>query len=140
MAPSAILPATEISRFHAPDTDRAAFLAALGSAAYEVGSALPEERWPEIENLKFPQVRGYTRTGTECTAGSGRLARAGRHGPGACGARHRRGRSRPPRPDRPRPSALRANGVEGDRAAPSGGGAAVSREPTGGPRTRRSCT
>ncbi|MEV7739570.1 hypothetical protein AB0O75_47430 [Streptomyces sp. NPDC088921] len=51
MAPSAILPAAEISRFHVPDTD----LAARGSAACEVDLALPEERRPEVEILKFPR-------------------------------------------------------------------------------------
>ncbi|KQX64266.1 hypothetical protein ASD48_23420 [Streptomyces sp. Root1310] len=32
--------------------------------------SFPEQRRREIENLNSPQFRGYTRTGTECTAGS----------------------------------------------------------------------
>lgn len=94
MAQPATLPVIDISRFRAPDADREAFLAELRSAAHEVGFfyvtghgvpaplrdevlsaartffALPEERRLEIENLNSPQFRGYTRTGTEYTAGS----------------------------------------------------------------------
>ncbi|MFD4605070.1 isopenicillin N synthase family dioxygenase [Streptomyces sp. NPDC058464] len=94
MAQPTALPVIDISRFRAPDTDRAAFLAELRSAAHEVGFfyvtghgvpaalrdealtaaraffALPEQQRLEIENLNSPQFRGYTRTGTEYTAGS----------------------------------------------------------------------
>ncbi|MFC9842528.1 isopenicillin N synthase family dioxygenase [Streptomyces sp. NPDC060223] len=94
MAQPTTLPVIDISRFRAPDTDRAAFLAELRAAAHEVGFfyvtghgvsrsvreealraaraffALPEDRRLEIENLNSPQFRGYTRTGTEYTAGS----------------------------------------------------------------------
>ncbi|MGW0512993.1 isopenicillin N synthase family dioxygenase [Streptomyces olivaceoviridis] len=94
MAQPPALPVIDISRFRAPDADRDAFLAELRSAAHEVGFfyvtghgvpaplrdevlsaaraffALPEERRLEIENLNSPQFRGYTRTGTEYTAGS----------------------------------------------------------------------
>ncbi|MFF4303206.1 isopenicillin N synthase family dioxygenase [Streptomyces sp. NPDC001601] len=94
MAQLTALPLIDISRFRAPDTDRAAFLAELRSAAHEVGFfyvtghgvpaalrdealtaaraffALPEQQRLEIENLNSPQFRGYTRTGTEYTAGS----------------------------------------------------------------------
>ncbi|WP_405540130.1 isopenicillin N synthase family oxygenase [Streptomyces sp. NBC_00075] len=94
MAQPTALPVIDLSRFRAPDTDRGAFLAELRSAAHEVGFfyvtghgvpvsvrdealdaaraffALPEERRLEIENLNSPQFRGYTRTGTEYTAGS----------------------------------------------------------------------
>jgi isopenicillin N synthase-like dioxygenase len=94
MAQPTVLPVIDISRFRDPGTDRDAFLAELRSAAHEVGFfyvtghgvpasfrdeilhaaraffALPEERRLEIENLNSPQFRGYTRTGTEYTAGS----------------------------------------------------------------------
>ncbi|MGW1026749.1 2-oxoglutarate and iron-dependent oxygenase domain-containing protein [Streptomyces sp. NPDC002577] len=94
MAHPTALPVIDISRFRAPDTDRDTFLAELRSAAHEVGFfyvtghgvpaslqdevlhvaraffALPEQRRLEIENLNSPQFRGYTRTGTEYTAGS----------------------------------------------------------------------
>ncbi|MGY4976721.1 isopenicillin N synthase family dioxygenase [Streptomyces sp. 900105755] len=94
MAQPAALPVIDISRFRAPGTARAAFLAELRSAAHEVGFfyvtghgvpaalrdealtaaraffALPEQQRLEIENLNSPQFRGYTRTGTEYTAGS----------------------------------------------------------------------
>ncbi|MGW2835970.1 isopenicillin N synthase family dioxygenase [Streptomyces sp. NPDC001286] len=94
MAHLTSLPVIDISRFRAPDTDRAAFLTELRSAAHEVGFfyvtghgvpaaleeealtaaraffALPEQRRLEIENVNSPQFRGYTRTGTEYTAGS----------------------------------------------------------------------
>jgi len=94
MARPTALPVIDLSRFRAPDPDREAFLAELRSAAHEVGFfyvtghgvpatvpdevlsaaraffALPEERRLEIENLNSPQFRGYTRTGTEYTAGS----------------------------------------------------------------------
>ncbi|MFJ9351108.1 isopenicillin N synthase family dioxygenase [Streptomyces sp. NPDC101237] len=93
MAQSTALPVIDISRFRAPDADRGAFLAELRSAAHEVGFfyvtghgvpaalreevlsaarsffALAEEERLEIENLNSPQFRGYTRTGTEYTAG-----------------------------------------------------------------------
>ncbi|WP_240512790.1 2-oxoglutarate and iron-dependent oxygenase domain-containing protein [Streptomyces griseoruber] len=93
MAQLTALPVLDISRFRTPDTDRAAFLAELRSA-HEVGFfyvtghgvpaalrdealtaaraffALPEKRRLEIENLNSPQFHGYTRTGTEYTAGS----------------------------------------------------------------------
>ncbi|WP_030604460.1 isopenicillin N synthase family dioxygenase [Streptomyces fulvoviolaceus] len=94
MAQPTALPVIDISRFRAPDADRGTFLAELRAAAHEVGFfyvtghgvtaslqdevlsaartffALPEERRLEIENLNSPQFRGYTRTGTEYTAGS----------------------------------------------------------------------
>ncbi|MEU6198738.1 2-oxoglutarate and iron-dependent oxygenase domain-containing protein [Streptomyces sp. NPDC047061] len=94
MAQPTALPVIDISRFRAPDTDRAVFLAELRSAAHEVGFfyvtghgvpaalrdealtaaraffALPEQQRLEIENLNSPQFRGYTRTGAEYTAGS----------------------------------------------------------------------
>ncbi|MBA2945590.1 isopenicillin N synthase family dioxygenase [Streptomyces himalayensis] len=94
MAQPTALPVIDISRFRAPDTDRDTFLAELRAAAHEVGFfyvtghgvptslqeevlsaartffALPEDRRLEIENLNSPQFRGYTRTGTEYTAGS----------------------------------------------------------------------
>lgn len=93
MAQSTALPVIDISRFRAPDADRDAFLAELRSAAHEVGFfyvtghgvpaalreevlsaarrffALPEKQRLGIENIKSPQFRGYTRTGTEYTAG-----------------------------------------------------------------------
>ncbi|MHA6757599.1 isopenicillin N synthase family dioxygenase [Streptacidiphilus sp. PAMC 29251] len=94
MTTPASLPVIDISRFRDPAADRPAFLAELRSAAHEVGFfyvtghgvparlraealdaareffALPEARRLEIENLNSPQFRGYTRTGTEYTAGS----------------------------------------------------------------------
>ncbi len=94
MAQPAVLPVIDISRFRGPDSDRAAFLAELRSAAHETGFfyvtghgvpkalrdevlalaraffALPEHQRLEIENVNSPQFRGYTRTGTEYTAGS----------------------------------------------------------------------
>lgn len=94
MAQPTALPVIDISRFRAPGTDREAFLDELLAAAHEVGFfyvtghgvpaslreealrvaraffALPEERRLEIENVNSPQFRGYTRTGTEYTAGS----------------------------------------------------------------------
>ncbi|MGW2712711.1 isopenicillin N synthase family dioxygenase [Streptomyces sp. NPDC001356] len=94
MAQPTVLPVINLSRFRAPDADRDAFLAELRSAAHEVGFfyvtghgvpaslreevlsaaraffALPEEQRLEIENINSPQFRGYTRTGTEYTAGS----------------------------------------------------------------------
>lgn len=94
MAQPTVLPVIDISRLRDPGTDRDAFLAELRSAAHEVGFfyvtghgvplsvrdevlraaraffALPEEDRLEIENLNSPQFRGYTRTGTEYTAGS----------------------------------------------------------------------
>ncbi|WP_331754027.1 isopenicillin N synthase family oxygenase (plasmid) [Streptomyces chartreusis] len=93
MAQPTALPVIDISRFRAPDTDREAFLAELRSAAHDVGFfyvtghgvpaslqdeiltaartffALPEARRLEIENVNSAQFRGYTRTGTEHTAG-----------------------------------------------------------------------
>ena len=94
MAQPTALPVIDISRFRDADTDRAAFLAQLRAAAHEVGFfyvtghgvpaalrdealaaaraffALPEQQRLEIENINSPQFRGYTRTGTEYTAGS----------------------------------------------------------------------
>jgi len=88
------LPLIDISRFRAPGADRAEFLAELRHAAhdvgffYVVGHGVPEElmtgifdvarRFFElpldqrlaIENLNSPQFRGYTRVGTEHTAGA----------------------------------------------------------------------
>lgn len=88
----ATLPVIDISRFRGPD--REAFLADLRAAAHEVGFfyvtghgvpaelrrralttaqeffALPEAARLEIENVNSPQFRGYTRTGTEHTAGA----------------------------------------------------------------------
>ena len=92
MPVSATLPVIDISRFRGPDRDD--FLAGLRAAAHEVGFfyvtghgvsaqvrrrvletareffALPEAARLEIENVNSPQFRGYTRTGTEHTAGS----------------------------------------------------------------------
>ena len=92
MPTPATLPVIDISRFRGPDRD--AFLAELRAAAHEVGFfyvtghgvpaqlrrralevaaeffALPEAARLEIENLNSPQFRGYTRTGTEHTAGA----------------------------------------------------------------------
>ncbi|HWG26975.1 isopenicillin N synthase family dioxygenase [Actinospica sp.] len=92
MTTSAALPVLDVSRFRGPDRD--AFLAELRAAAHEVGFfyvtghgvpaglraraleaareffALPEAARLEIENLNSPQFRGYTRTGTEHTAGA----------------------------------------------------------------------
>jgi isopenicillin N synthase-like dioxygenase len=88
------LPLIDLSRFRDPAADRAAFLADLRYAAHEVGFfsvvghgvpeqvtdgilaaakeffALPEEQRLEIENVHSPQFRGYTRVGTEHTAGA----------------------------------------------------------------------
>ncbi|GAA1965657.1 isopenicillin N synthase family dioxygenase [Amycolatopsis minnesotensis] len=85
------LPVVDLSRFR---TDRARFLGDLRSAAHEVGFfylvghgvpaglterlftvarrffALPEAQRLEIENVRSPHFRGYTRTGTEQTAGA----------------------------------------------------------------------
>lgn len=84
------LPVIDISRFR---TDRERFLGELRWAAHEVGFfyvvghgiseritgdaletarrffALPDAAKLEIENVNSPQFRGYTRTGTEYTAG-----------------------------------------------------------------------
>jgi len=92
MSTPVTLPIIDISRFRGPDRD--AFLADLRAAAHEVGFfyvtghgvparlrqrvlevageffALPEAERLEIENVNSPQFRGYTRTGTEHTAGS----------------------------------------------------------------------
>lgn len=92
MPPLNALPVIDISRFRGPD--RAAFLDELRVAAHEVGFfyvtghgvparlrrrvleaakeffALPEAARLEIENVNSPQFRGYTRTGTEHTAGA----------------------------------------------------------------------
>jgi isopenicillin N synthase-like dioxygenase len=92
MSRSATLPVIDISRFRGPGRD--AFLAGLRVAAHEVGFfyvtghgvpadlrrgvldtareffALPEAARLEIDNVNSPQFRGYTRTGTEHTAGS----------------------------------------------------------------------
>lgn len=89
------LPLVDISRFGAePGPDREAFLAELRHAAHDVGFfyvvghgvdrsvtdgvlaaaheffALPVEERLRIENVNSPQFRGYTREGTEYTAGS----------------------------------------------------------------------
>ncbi|MFJ4623243.1 isopenicillin N synthase family dioxygenase [Streptomyces sp. NPDC088812] len=93
MAQPTALPVVDISRFRDPGTDRDAFLAGLRDAAHDVGFfyvtghgvpaslrdevlraaraffALPEERRLEIENVNSAQFRGYTRVGTEYTAG-----------------------------------------------------------------------
>lgn len=93
MAQHPPLPVVDISAFRDPATDRDAFLAGLRAAAHDVGFflvtghgfpaalqeealraahdffALPEERRLEIENVNSPHFRGYTRTGTEHTAG-----------------------------------------------------------------------
>lgn len=90
---TAALPVVDISRFRGPAAERAALLRELRDAAREVGFfsvvghgvspelraqaltvarrffALPEEERLEIENIRSPQFRGYTRTGTEYTAG-----------------------------------------------------------------------
>src|SRR3954447_20779600 len=87
------LPFVDISRFADPDL-RTAFLADLRSAAHDVGFfyvvghgipaevtsgvleaakqffALPLEQRLEIENVNSPQFRGYSRVGTERTAGA----------------------------------------------------------------------
>ncbi len=88
------LPIVDLSRFRDPAADRAAFLADLRSAAHDVGFfyvtghgvprettdgmaalarrffALPLAQRLEIENISSPQFRGYTRVGTEHTAGA----------------------------------------------------------------------
>ncbi len=88
------LPLIDLSRFRDPAADRDEFLAGLRHAAHEVGFfyvvghgvperitdgvlaaakeffALPEEQRLEIENVHSPQFRGYTRVGTEHTAGA----------------------------------------------------------------------
>lgn len=88
------LPLVDLARFRDPTADRAAFLADLRRAAHEVGFfyvvghgvpeeitagilaaakeffALPVEQRLEIENVHSPQFRGYTRVGTEHTAGA----------------------------------------------------------------------
>ena len=90
-----VLPLVDISRFTArPGPAREAFLADLRHAAHDVGFfyvvghgvdravtddvlaaareffALPVEERLAIENVNSPQFRGYTREGTEYTAGS----------------------------------------------------------------------
>src|SRR3954469_1663055 len=89
------LPLVDISRFRSPDPAvREAFLADLRSAAHDVGFfyvsghgippevtsgvleaareffALPLEQRLEIENVNSPHFRGYSRVGTERTAGA----------------------------------------------------------------------
>ncbi|MFC4945239.1 isopenicillin N synthase family dioxygenase [Pseudonocardia sp. GCM10023141] len=88
------LPVVDISRFRDAGVDRAAFLDDLRRAAHDVGFfyvtghgvpvavtegiaelarqffALPLEQRLEIENVHSPQFRGYTRVGTEHTAGA----------------------------------------------------------------------
>jgi isopenicillin N synthase-like dioxygenase len=88
------LPIVELSRFRDPGADRERFLADLRYAAHEVGFfyvtghgvpaavtdgvmaaaqaffALPVADRLEIENIHSPQFRGYTRVGTERTAGA----------------------------------------------------------------------
>jgi isopenicillin N synthase-like dioxygenase len=90
----ATLPVVDLSEFRDPTADREAFLAELRRAAHEVGFfyvtghgvpdavtdgildaakeffALPVEQRLEIENIHSPQFRGYTRVGTEQTAGN----------------------------------------------------------------------
>jgi isopenicillin N synthase-like dioxygenase len=94
---AAALPLIDISRFTPepePGSDREAFLADLRHAAHDVGFfyvvghgvdrsvtdavmasageffALPVQQRLRIENVHSPQFRGYTREGTEYTAGS----------------------------------------------------------------------
>jgi isopenicillin N synthase-like dioxygenase len=93
-SPARTLPLIDLARFRDPGADRGAFLAELRHAAHDVGFfyvvghgvpaaitdgilaaakeffALPVERRLEIENLHSPQFRGYTRVGTEHTAGA----------------------------------------------------------------------
>jgi isopenicillin N synthase-like dioxygenase len=88
------LPLIDIARFRDPAADHEQFLAELRHAAHEVGFfyvvghgvpdrittgildatrrffALSEEQRLEIENVHSPQFRGYTRVGTEHTAGA----------------------------------------------------------------------
>jgi isopenicillin N synthase-like dioxygenase len=88
------LPLVDLARFRDPTADREAFLTELRHAAHEVGFfyvvghgvpeettaailaaakeffALPVEQRLEIENVHSPQFRGYTRVGTEHTAGA----------------------------------------------------------------------
>lgn len=88
------LPLVDISRFAAGGAERAAFLADLRHAAHDIGFfyvvghgidpgvtaavldaarqffALPVEERLKIENVNSPQFRGYTREGTEYTAGA----------------------------------------------------------------------
>lgn len=90
-SPSWPLQVLDLARFR---TDRARFLGDLRAAAHEVGFfhleghgvpadlterlftvarrffALPEPQRLEIENVRSPHFRGYTRTGTERTAGA----------------------------------------------------------------------
>jgi len=87
------LPIVDISKFHGTDDQREEFLAELRDAAHNVGFfyvvghgvpdsvttgvmdaahqffALPLEDRLEIDNLKSPQFRGYTRVGYEHTNG-----------------------------------------------------------------------
>lgn len=87
------LPVIDISRFE-DHAQRGEFLTELRHAAHEIGFfyvvghgvdprltetlftcsrsffALPAEQKLEVENLNSPQFRGYTRTGTEMTAGA----------------------------------------------------------------------
>jgi isopenicillin N synthase-like dioxygenase len=94
-AATTVLPLIDISRYTGQSgPDRDAFLADLRHAAHEVGFfyvvghgvdravtdavlaaaadffALPVEERLRIENVNSPQFRGYTRTGSEYTAGS----------------------------------------------------------------------
>lgn len=88
------LPLVDISRFGAGGAEREAFLAQLRHAAHDVGFfyvvghgidpavtagvmaaareffALPVQERLRIENVNSAQFRGYTRTGTEYTAGA----------------------------------------------------------------------
>lgn len=88
------LPVIDISRYTPDGLDRGAFLADLRRAAHDVGFfyvvghgvdeavtdglfaaareffSLPLERRLEIENVNSPHFRGYTRVGTEFTAGA----------------------------------------------------------------------
>ncbi|MFG2133301.1 isopenicillin N synthase family dioxygenase [Streptomyces sp. NPDC048751] len=85
MAQSTALPVIDISRFRAPDADRDTFLAELRSAAHEVGffyvtghgvsAALRQEVLTAVRRFfAVPEEQrlenGYSRTGTEYTAGS----------------------------------------------------------------------
>jgi isopenicillin N synthase-like dioxygenase len=85
---------------------------------------LPEEQRLEIENLNPPQFRGYTRTGTEHTAGGADWREQIDIGPERVALE-----TGPDDPDYlrligPRPMALRTTGAAGHRAALAGGGAA----------------
>ena len=88
------LPVLDLSRFRADAAERAAFLADVRHAAHDVGFflvtghgvptsvtdevmaqgqaffRLPQETKLAIENVHSPQFRGYTRVGTEMTAGA----------------------------------------------------------------------